>query len=303
MQHNNARNSLDWHAQLRWRREPKDVMKPIVFNPQWLATLQASLNQPPRCPRQGLWLNGDRIGSVEPDSLLGVVPNGASLRTATFALERLAADGGWLITGQGTLALAHIAQALHAADIGCVRAQWRGELLAVFNEAQQQVAVVERGVARLLGLVTRAVHLLGYTDGGSAWVQQRALSKAIDPGLWDTLVGGMVPATDTLTTALQRETREEAGLELLQVRRLHAGGRLRVTRPNARDGGAGYVVEQIDWFVGYLPDGLQPINQDGEVAQFALLEPPELKRQLEANAFAQDAALMLSSVAARPLQA
>jgi len=26
------------------------------------------------------------------------------------------------------------------------------------------------------------------------WVQQRALDKANDPGLWDTLMGGMVSA-------------------------------------------------------------------------------------------------------------
>ncbi len=236
---------------------------------------------------------------MEPESLLPVVPNGISLRSGAFTLERVLADGSWHISGQGTQALAHIAQALHDADIGCVRAQWRGELLTVFNEAQQQVATVERGVARLLGLTTRAVHLLGYTADGSVWVQQRALGKAIDPGLWDTLVGGMVSASDNLTTALQRETREEAGLELLQVRRLHAGGRLRVSRPNARDKGAGYVVEQIDWFVGLIPDGITPANQDGEVAQFALLNRVQLAAQLQANAFTLDAALIISTDLAR----
>lgn len=279
----------------RLRRKQKDAMKPTVFNPEWLATLQANVNQPPRRARQALWLNGDRIGSVEPESLLAIVPNGISLRGPAFTLEHLPADGSWRITGQGSQALEHVAQALHDADRGCVRAQWRQELLAVFNEAQQQVATVERGVARLLGLTTRAVHLLGYTDTGSAWVQQRALGKAIDPGLWDTLVGGMVAASDNLTTALQRETREEAGLNLLQVRRLHAGGRLRVSRPNARDGGAGYVVEQIDWFVGLIADGVTPVNQDGEVAQFALLNRAQLAAQLEANAFTLDAALIFST--------
>lgn len=270
-------------------------MTSSIFHPHWLAALQASARQPPRTPRQDLWLNGQRIGSVEPDSLMAVVPNGLTVRMGAFVLERSVADAGWHITGQGTQALAHIAQALHAANVGCVREQWRDEQLAVFNDANQQVATVERGAARLLGIATRAVHLLGHTSDGRVWVQQRALDKAIDPGLWDTLVGGMVPARDNLTTALQRETWEEAGIDIHRVMQLHAGGRLQVARPNARDGGVGYVVEQIDWFVGLIPDGVTPVNQDGEVAQFALLGQAELTSQLEANAFTLDAALILSA--------
>jgi hypothetical protein len=61
------------------------------------------------------------------------------------------------------------------------------------------------------------------------------------------------------------------------------------------------VVEQIDWFVGLIPDGVTPVNQDGEVAQFALLDRAELTSQLEANAFTLDAALILSADQALPL--
>jgi 8-oxo-dGTP pyrophosphatase MutT (NUDIX family) len=156
-------------------------------------------------------------------------------------------------------------------------------------------------VARLLGIATRAVHLLGFTSDGRVWVQQRALDKAIDPGFWDTLVGGMVSANDNLTTALRRETWEEAGIDFQRVMQLHAGGRLQVARPNARDGGVGYVVECIDWFVGRIPDDVTPVNQDGEVAQFALLSWAELTSQLETNAFTLDAALIFSAAHARPV--
>ena len=276
-------------------------MTSSIFHPQWLAALQASAQQPPKTPRQNVWLNGHRIGSVAPDSLMAIVPNGLSLRTGAFVLERSAADDGWHITGQGTQALAHIAHALHAANLGCVQEQWRDEQLAVFNDANQQVATVERGVARWLGIATRAVHLLGHTRDGRVWVQQRALNKAIDPGLWDTLVGGMVTASDNLTMALQRETWEEAGINFDRVMQVHAGGRLQVARPNARDGGVGYVVEQIDWFVGLIPEDVTPVNQDGEVAQFALLNWAELAAQLQANAFTLDAALILTAAYALPL--
>ncbi|HEY8908005.1 MAG TPA: NUDIX domain-containing protein [Rhodoferax sp.] len=276
-------------------------MTSSIFNPQWLAALQASAQQPPKTPRQNVWLNGQRIGSVAPDSLMAIVPNGLSLRTGAFVLERSAADAGWHITGQGTQALAHIAHVLHAANLGCVREQWRDEQLAVFNDVNQQVATVERGVARWLGIATRAVHLLGHTRDGRVWVQQRALNKAIDPGLWDTLVGGMVPASDNLTTALQRETWEEAGIDFDRVMQAHAGGRLQVARPNARDGGVGYVVEQIDWFVGLIPEDVTPVNQDGEVAQFALLNWAELASQLQTNAFTLDAALIFTAARALPM--
>ena len=58
------------------------------------------------------------------------------------------------------------------------------------------------------------MHLSGRSPDGRTWVQQRALDKANAPGLWDTLMGGMVSAQDTMDTALARETWEEAGLHL-----------------------------------------------------------------------------------------
>lgn len=277
---------------------PDKVMLQSSFNPLWLDALHASANCPPLRPRQDLLLNGQRIGSVEPDCFKLIVADGNNLKMPTFVLE-LSADACWHITGQGTEALAYIAQACRADNIGCVREQWRDELLAVFNSENRRVAIVERGIARLLGIATRAVHLVGDTPSGHVWVQQRSLDKAIDPGLWDTLVGGLIPASDNLTSALVRETWEEAGIELALVQKLHAGGRLLVQHPNARDGGIGYVVEQIDWFAGVIPDGITPINQDGEVAQFALLQPLEVKLQMESNVFTLDASLILSLALSR----
>ena len=72
------------------------------------------------------------------------------------------------------------------------------------------IGQVERGAVRPLGIATQAVHLVGHAADGRIWVQQRALNKANDPGLWDTLMGGMVSAADTVATALVRETWEEA---------------------------------------------------------------------------------------------
>ncbi len=242
-------------------------------------------------------LNGQPVGSVEPDFLDQLLPTQGDLAKNGFSMQqRRATDitgARWQINGDGTRAFTLLAQALHEADVGHVRTQWRNEALAVINSDGQQVASAERGIFRLLGMATRAVHLNGRTADGHIWLQQRALNKATDPGLWDTLMGGMVAASDTLTQALQRETWEEAGINLTQVQALHAGGRFTVQRPNLVDGGIGYVVERIDWFEGLLPANLHPVNQDGEVLQFALMQPEDIRRLLTDKKITDEAALIL----------
>jgi 8-oxo-dGTP pyrophosphatase MutT (NUDIX family) len=127
---------------------------------------------------------------------------------------------------------------------------------------------------------------------GCHWVQQRAFDKPTDPGLWDTLVGGLVPARDTTADALARETWEEAGLRLPQVRALRHGGRLLTRRPFGEQA-HGYVVEWIDWFACTLPPGVVPANQDGEVAGFRCMAPAEVEALLQQDGFTIDASLVL----------
>ena len=146
---------------------------------------------------------------------------------------------------------------------------------------------------RPLGIATQAVHLVGRAPDGRVWVQQRSLDKANDPGLWDTLMGGMVSAQDSIESALRRESWEEAGLRLENVADLQRGGEVVLRKPSSDGADAGYVVERVDWYRCTVPDGLQPLNQDGEVAQFALLEPAELAQRLQRNEFTTEAALVL----------
>jgi 8-oxo-dGTP pyrophosphatase MutT (NUDIX family) len=207
--------------------------------------------------------------------------------------------GDCQVEGDLSASLAHIADALHAANVGHVRHHWRNEQLGVFNPSGDRLGNVERGAARPLGIATRAVHLVGWSNDGRMWVQQRALNKSNDPGQWDTLMGGMVSAHDTLATALARETWEEAGLHIGALQDVVKGGCVTIRRPTADAGdggddhGIGYVVENIDWFSGSLPDGVAPDNQDGEVAQFQVLQIPNLIERLHNNEFTLEAALIL----------
>ena len=272
------------------------TLNPFEFDPQWLQALNSRLTRAPLRPRLDLLLNGQKIGSVEGGVVEHGLPNAPGLVQAAFSLAYSPTDASWHIAGDGTQALEFLAQGFYAANTGQMRQQWRNEQLAVFNEAGQQVATAERGITRLLGITTRAVHLFGRTSAGRVWVQQRSLDKSNDPGLWDTLMGGMVSAADTLESALQRETWEEAGIHLDQLTAICPGGHFLVQRPSKLDNGTGYVVERIDWFECVVPDAVLPLNQDGEVAQFALLEPGELKRRLEANQFTSEAACILVRV-------
>jgi 8-oxo-dGTP pyrophosphatase MutT (NUDIX family) len=68
--------------------------------------------------------------------------------------------------------------------------------------------------ARQPAATATAGGLIGLSADGRYWVQQRSLTKPNAPGLWDTLMGGMIPACDSIAQALQRETWEEAGLKL-----------------------------------------------------------------------------------------
>ena len=61
-------------------------------------------------------------------------------------------------------------------------------------------------------LLHPVVHLHIFDSQGRIYLQQRPLWKDIQPGKWDTAVGGHVDYGETIEVALFREVREELGL-------------------------------------------------------------------------------------------
>lgn len=61
-------------------------------------------------------------------------------------------------------------------------------------------------------LLHPVVHLHVMRRGGWLYLQKRAASKDIQPGKWDTAVGGHVDYGEDVTAALLREAREELSL-------------------------------------------------------------------------------------------
>ena len=60
------------------------------------------------------------------------------------------------------------------------------------------------------------VHLQLFNSRGELYLQKRALHKDIQPGKWDTAVGGHVDYGENIQTALRREAREELGITLFE---------------------------------------------------------------------------------------
>lgn len=260
----------------------------------WAARARAQAVQPPTAVRDAFWLDGECVGSVLPQVMHEIA--GSCLSNGDFVLLfQEHAPAGWHLRCPPAGASA----ALNALAAALARAgrcgPWRHEQLAVWGGQGERLATVERGAVRVLGLATQAVHLVGTAPEGSVWVQQRAFTKPNDPGLWDTLMGGMVAASDSLEQAVARETREEAGLAVEALQALRHGGHVDFARPSDEGGGAGYMRERIDWFHATVPAGVEPQNQDGEVERFECWPVALVRERMVQGWFTLEAALVLDA--------
>ena len=250
----------------------------------WLERARRAATAAPARPRVALVLGADDaahvIGSIEPTVAEAMRAAGLPLR---------AWESGYRVEGPGDAALAAIARWLHEER---VVTHWRGERLDVVDAAGRGVGVVERAVVRVLGIATQAVHLVGFAEGeGAVWAQQRAFDKPTDPGRWDTLMGGQVTTGESIAMTLERETMEEAGLALADLRRLERAAPIAIRRPVAE----GYMIERIEVFRAVVPTGVEPANRDGEVERFECLDPATLVARLRADEFTLEATLILGA--------
>ncbi len=56
------------------------------------------------------------------------------------------------------------------------------------------------------------IHLHIFNSDGELYLQKRSMKKDIQPGKWDTAVGGHIDYGEEVETALRREAREELGI-------------------------------------------------------------------------------------------
>ncbi|CAB3932089.1 NUDIX hydrolase [Achromobacter insolitus] len=205
----------------------------------------------------------------------------------------IAADGDTLRIGSDLQPGASLNDVLEQAaqllrQANCLRG-WRDELLDVLD-GDEPLGVIERAAVRPLGLLTKAVHLNAWTPDGRLWVARRALSKSTDPGMWDTLVGGLAGSREDLELALVRECGEEAGLDepdLTQRSPLRTILRIHRRLPE------GYQVEDVLTSTCVLSADVRPANRDGEVMEIATIDAATAVRQVAEGEFTLEAALVI----------
>lgn len=189
---------------------------------------------------------------------------------------------------------------LRLREAGLIRA-WRDEVFPLLDlQSLKPLAHIERAAARFWGTLTLGAHATGYVVGpdgqpAALWIAQRSLTKATDPGLYDNLIGGGVPAQQSPAQALVREGWEEAGLTPVQMQAARPGRVMRLWR----DIPEGLMLEDLHSFDLQLPAEVIPSNQDGEVAGFELLPVAQALALARTDQMTVDAALVTLDFALR----
>ncbi len=76
-------------------------------------------------------------------------------------------------------------------------------------------------VHRNPSLLHRAVHILVVNGNGDIFLQKRSATKDIQPGKWDTSVGGHLNVGESYERAAKREADEELGIHGLSLEKLY----------------------------------------------------------------------------------
>lgn len=169
---------------------------------------------------------------------------------------------------------------------------WRNENFQACLPNGMPIFELERAAFRPLGLTSHAVHLNGLCRMPNGeirmWLGRRSPDKAVDPNRMDNMVGGGVAAGETIKLACEREGWEEAGLSANLLRGLQQNALLLAERPVPR----GLHREWLHVFDIWLPLGMVPCNQDGEMAEHRCLTLEEVESLVIAERFMIDAALV-----------
>jgi len=89
------------------------------------------------------------------------------------------------------------------------------EILDLLDEEGAVIGTIARGMCH--GDPTRrhrAAHILIRNSAGDYYLQKRSSSKKIQPGKWDSSVGGHIPSGESYEEGAIRELAEELGVQL-----------------------------------------------------------------------------------------
>jgi len=96
----------------------------------------------------------------------------------------------------------------------CLDMQEKTEMFPIVDEAGNTIGEAPRSVCHngKSMLLHPVVHLHVFNSKGDLYLQKRSMTKDIQPGKWDTSVGGHVNPGESVENALKREALEELSL-------------------------------------------------------------------------------------------
>ncbi|MCM1021157.1 MAG: NUDIX domain-containing protein [Muribaculum sp.] len=140
------------------------------------------------------------------------------------------------------------------------------ELFPIVNEKGEVTGCATRGECHGGSMLLHpVVHLHVLNNNGLLYLQKRAMNKDIQPGKWDTAVGGHIDYKETVAQALARESREELGIDVSTVS-------LYTVEPYVFQ--SSRERELVNTFIGLVPDGttITPDPDEIETGRFWSLE-------------------------------
>lgn len=233
---------------------------------------------------QTLWLNGLALGRLNAQWQAQIEKDWQGEWEMRSDGLHLRADS-WLSLGDALQHMAHDWK-----QLGILHG-WRDERFDVCHH-ENVLFPLERAAFRPLGLMSKAVHLNGFTfqDGEwQLWIGRRSEHKAVDPNKLDNLVGGGVSCGEDITVTMLRESEEEAGLSPHHLQHLRLQNQLHSLRPVSR----GLHNETLYIFDAVLASDVIPENQDGEVARFELMKINEIIEAMLSDVMMSDAQLVI----------
>lgn len=108
--------------------------------------------------------------------------------------------------------------------IEVIRQRMRGKMPTAYQDAEEWLPIVDEE-GRILGKALRSychngsrtlhpvVHLQLLGSNQTLYLQKRAANKLVQPGKWDTAVGGHLAYGENIEESLKREAMEEIGLQ------------------------------------------------------------------------------------------